>query len=122
VCISVYSNAMLYIMVCMDTAGLPVFHHVLTPRSKGLWLCTERLRACTTAFYDVTIAYSSTLKSTSNDNLTVHAAAPSLRGMLVSQLCILVVISSLVIVKLDIAISCEIFAVVQYISKNFSVT
>jgi len=71
----------------VDAVGLPLFHHVLTPRSKGLWLCTERLRACTDAFYDVTIAYSSTLQSTSNDNLTIRAAAPSLRGILSCQLC-----------------------------------
>jgi len=70
--------------------GLPVFHHVLVPRSKGLWLCTERLRVCTSAVYDVTIAYSSTLKSTSNDNVTVRTAAPSLSGMLHCHSCILV--------------------------------
>jgi len=66
----------------VGAVGLPVFHHVLTPRSKGLWLCAKHLRTCADAFYDVTIAYSSTLQSTSNDNLTVHAAAPSLRGVL----------------------------------------
>jgi len=77
-------------MMSVDAVGLPVFHHVLVPRSKGLWLCIERLRACTSAVYDVTIAYSSTLKSTSNDNVTVRTAAPSLSGMLHCQLCILV--------------------------------
>jgi len=61
--------------------GLRVFRHVLIPRSKGLWLSIERLRACTSAVYDVTIAYSSTLKSTSNDISTFHAAAPTLSGM-----------------------------------------
>lgn len=61
-----------------QSRGLPVFNHVLTPRSKGLWLCTERLRSCTSAFYDVTIAYSKTQKSTTEDNSTVHAAAPNL--------------------------------------------
>ena len=57
-----------------------MFHHVLTPRSKGLWLCTERLRARTAAFYDVTIAYSSTLKSISDDNCIFRGAAPTLTG------------------------------------------
>jgi len=65
----------------VDVVGLPVFHHVLTPRSKGLWLCMERLRARTSAFYDVTIAYCKTSKSTSDDNSTFHAAAPSLSGI-----------------------------------------
>jgi len=73
----------LLIVTCCNVAGLPVFHHVLVPRSKGLWLCAERLRACATAIYDVTIAYSNTLKSTSNDgSSTFHAAAPSLSGMM----------------------------------------
>jgi len=65
----------------VDAVGLPVFQHVLIPRSKGLSLCTERLRARTSAIYDVTIAYSSTVKSTSNDNSTVRVAAPTLSGM-----------------------------------------
>jgi len=69
--------------------GLPLFHHVLTPRSKGVWLCIERLRACTSAVYDVTIAYGNTLKSTSDDNSTFHAAAPPLSGMFACQQCTL---------------------------------
>jgi len=68
------------LIVLVNAVGLPVFRHVLVPRSKGLWMCTERLRAGTSAIYDITIAYSSKQKSTSNDNSTFHAAAPTLSG------------------------------------------
>ena len=69
-----------WLQMLVDAVGLPVFQHVLTPRSKGLWLCTERLRACTSAFYDVTIAYSSTLQS-ADDGSIVHGAAPTMSGI-----------------------------------------
>ena len=71
----------LLLVVFIAVVGLPVFNHVLIPRSKGFWMCTERLRARTNAIYDVTIAYSSTRKPTSDQNSTFRAAAPTLRGI-----------------------------------------
>ena len=76
------------LLMCVNAVGLPVFNHVLTPRSKGLWLCTERLHSCTDAFYDVTIAYANRDQSTFDENSTFHPAAPTLGGMLTSQQCI----------------------------------
>jgi len=85
------SKMLLIVAYCLimfiDAVGLPVFHHVLVPRSKGLWMCTEQLRSGTSAIYDVTIAYSSRQKSTSNDNSNFHAAAPTLSGMHTRHLC-----------------------------------
>jgi len=77
--------------MCVNAVGLPVFNHVLTPRSKGLWLCTERLHSCTDAFYDVTIAYANRDQFTSDQNSAFHPAAPTLGGMLTSQQCMLLI-------------------------------
>lgn len=41
--------------------GLPVYAHLLTPRSKALYLCFRYLRQRMDAIYDMTIGYSDTI-------------------------------------------------------------
>ena len=64
--------------------GLEVLVNVLTPRTKAMSLCCDRLRSRTDAIYDVTIAYSDTSDPTTKQRLP----APGLLGIcFLSLLC-----------------------------------
>jgi len=60
-------------------SGLDVLVNVLTPRSKAMFLCCDRLRNRTDAIYDVTIAYGDTLDPSTKQRIP----APGLVGNLV---------------------------------------
>jgi len=48
-------------MIIVASLGLPVYKHLLTPRSKALHLCFRNLRGRMDAIYDMTIGYSDTV-------------------------------------------------------------
>lgn len=63
--------------------GLPVLHHVLSPRVRATHLCVEGLRGHLDAIYDVTIAYSNTGEQ--GEGKVVRKEAPSMPDFLMGK-------------------------------------
>nr|XP_054772837.1 1-acyl-sn-glycerol-3-phosphate acyltransferase epsilon-like [Lytechinus pictus] len=63
--------------------GLPVLHHVLSPRIRATHLCVEGFRDYAGAIYDVTIAYSNTGER--GDGPVVRKEAPSMPDFLMGK-------------------------------------